>query len=1437
MWKLSFKALGQLVLAAALGLFAGLAQAQPQYEDQFNGSSLGAGWVWRDGYAQQFPSDTANHASYQIASSRLSVAIPGGAEHNQWLLRQAQVTRPYLGSGIYETKVDSSLTGSQQFGLVFENSTNDFMMFMVYATDRVYAYVERFAYANSQQYRTTVFGKDLGRPVPSNGPYHLRVTVADAASPASRTWKFEWSPDGAVWELIVSGVLETNVPGENAGAMQRVGVFAGNHPTGFNAFTAQFDHFRYYSSAANLPLGVPLNVGVRAGSNRVDVSWDAVATAESYIVYAAPVGGQLVQIGVSNGTSYADLTAANGVSYHYAVAAVKGGVAGLQSAPVVAVPHVSALDTLPTQGLALALSASELAYGQGNGSLVTTWPSARGAMMSARITGTARPTLVHGALNGQAVVRFDGVDDHLTLPGGFQDFTAGMSLYIVKRPTVLTNAFKIFALGNGAGQQNIALGRAGQTAGYQFFTTDSGGNFGWFNSSGNLVAGEAALVSVLQDAGSANSASYAQLAKNGTALVGQAVFVPPVTTRSLNYIGKTYWNEGMFQGDIAEIILYNRKLNTTEQAAVRDYIAAKYALSLEGGAPPPLGIPSGLNAVAGNASVALSWGNVSGASGYRVFRSTTSGGPYTQIASPSGTSHADNGLNNGTTYYYVVRAFDANGETANSQQVSATPVAVAPAAPTGVSAVAGNATVTLGWAAVNGVTSYRVYRGTASGGPYTLLASPTNTAHVDSSASNGITYFYVVRSFGNGLESVNSAQVSATPSSQVLNPNPALPPNGLYLSLDAETAALQYGNGATVNAWLDTSGHGRNAVSSGTARPTLVTGAISGKPALRFDGADDHFTLPSGFQDFTAGMSLYVVKRPTVLTNAFKIFALGNGAGLANIALGRAGQTPGYQFFTTDSGGAFGWFNSAGNLVAGETALVSVLQDAGAANSSSYAQLAKNGTTLIGQSVFVPPVTARSLNYIGKTYWNEGMFQGDIAEVILYNRKLNATEQAAVHAYISAKYSLVVEGTAPPPLAVPSGLSASAGSGSVALSWNSVAGATGYRVLRGTTSGGPYTQIASPSGASHADNGLNNGTTYYYVVRAFDANGDTANSPQVAATPMAVAPAAPAGVGAIAGNATVTLSWGAVSGVSSYRVYRGTNAGGPYTLLASPGNTSHVDTSASNGTTYYYVVRSFANGLESANSAVVSATPIPGAPDPNPALPIAGLYLALDAETAALQYANGAAVATWLDASGNARNAVSSGGTRPTLVTNAINGRPALRFDGVDDHLTLPSGFQDFTGGMTLFIVKRPSVLTNAFKMFALGNGAGQQNIALGRAGQTSGYQFFTNNSGGSYGWFDTSGGLVAGQVAMVSVAQEAGAANASSYAELAKNGTALFGQLVYVPPVTTRSLNYIGKTYWNEGMFQGDIAEIVLYNRKLSASEMAAVQSYLAGKYGISIP
>jgi glucuronoarabinoxylan endo-1,4-beta-xylanase len=171
----------------------------------------------------------------------------------------------------------------------------------------------------------------------------------------------------------------------------------------------------------------------------------------------------------------------------------------------------------------------------------------------------------------------------------------------------------------------------------------------------------------------------------------------------------------------------------------------------------------------------------------------------------------------------------------------------------------------------------------------------------------------------------------------------------------------------------------------------------------------------------------------------------------------------------------------------------------------------------------------------------------------------------------------------------PTGATAVAANAQVALSWNTVSGATGYYANRATTSGGPYTRLTSATAASFIDTGLTNGTTYYYVITAYNAAGIGAQSSQVQATPMQPGPG---GLAVSLGDARVTLTWNAASGASSYNVKRSLTAGGPYTNLAAQPLTGYTDTAVTNSTTYYYVVSAIHAGVESSNSAEISATPV-----------------------------------------------------------------------------------------------------------------------------------------------------------------------------------------------------------------------------------------------------
>ena len=211
--------------------------------------------------------------------------------------------------------------------------------------------------------------------------------------------------------------------------------------------------------------------------------------------------------------------------------------------------------------------------------------------------------------------------------------------------------------------------------------------------------------------------------------------------------------------------------------------------------PPP--VPTGVTASAGNALVILSWGASTGATSYKVKRSTVSGGPYTIVAaSVTNTTYTDASVSNGTVYYYVVSAVNTAGESANSTQVQAQPV-LFPSVPTGLSPIPGNNQVILSWNVSPGATSYKVKRSIVRGGPYTIVASGvTNTTYTDTSVSNGTTYYYVVSAVNLSGESANSTEVQATPA--LLPPSVptgllATPGNNqVVLSWDVSTGAASY---------------------------------------------------------------------------------------------------------------------------------------------------------------------------------------------------------------------------------------------------------------------------------------------------------------------------------------------------------------------------------------------------------------------------------------------------------------------------------------------------------------------------------------------------------------------------------------------------------------------------------------------------------------------
>lgn len=177
--------------------------------------------------------------------------------------------------------------------------------------------------------------------------------------------------------------------------------------------------------------------------------------------------------------------------------------------------------------------------------------------------------------------------------------------------------------------------------------------------------------------------------------------------------------------------------------------------------------------------------------------------------------------------------------------------------------------------------------------------------------------------------------------------------------------------------------------------------------------------------------------------------------------------------------------------------------------------------------------------------------------------------------------------------AAPTAVNIVAGNVLVTVSWTASPTATSYRIYRSTTQGSQGSLIGSSSTTSYSDTGLVNGTTYYYQVTAVNVAGESTPSAQSSgATPAAplVAPSAPASANATDGIGHVTISWAAVPGAMSYKVYRSTTQGVQGTLIGSTSSTSLADSTVVEGTTYYFVVTASNAAGEGAASVAASVT-------------------------------------------------------------------------------------------------------------------------------------------------------------------------------------------------------------------------------------------------------
>ncbi|WP_134698801.1 DNRLRE domain-containing protein [Ammoniphilus sp. YIM 78166] len=172
------------------------------------------------------------------------------------------------------------------------------------------------------------------------------------------------------------------------------------------------------------------------------------------------------------------------------------------------------------------------------------------------------------------------------------------------------------------------------------------------------------------------------------------------------------------------------------------------------------GIPASLAIEHANGQNLLTWSPARHAAGYKVKRSTVSGGPYEVIGETEIPAFIDESFQNGKTYYYTVSSMNDMGESPNSFEAS---VRTTPTQPKQVTAIGEDRGVRLTWSESAGAEEYKVIRSEEENGSYLEVGGLTSATYLDTGLINGKTYYYKVVAINENGESMPSATVFAAP--------------------------------------------------------------------------------------------------------------------------------------------------------------------------------------------------------------------------------------------------------------------------------------------------------------------------------------------------------------------------------------------------------------------------------------------------------------------------------------------------------------------------------------------------------------------------------------------------------------------------------------------------------------------------------------------------
>jgi len=472
-----------------------------------------------------------------------------------------------------------------------------------------------------------------------------------------------------------------------------------------------------------------------------------------------------------------------------------------------------------------------------------------------------------------------------------------------------------------------------------------------------------------------------------------------------------------FDGQIRDAKILNRVIYSAE--AIQIYQA---------GAPDRA--PLNLTALGGHGSITLGWQPAnSGETGYIIRRATTTGGPYTDVATVTTTSFVDVSVTNGTPYFYVVAGVNMGSPGPSSNEASATPAAGSALPPP--------------WQHGN--------VGTAAGSPATLFSGGQVT----------------VSGAGAQIRSGSNSGGSASDSFRFV-----------YLTVVGDctiTARLvsQSGTNAAQRAGVMIR---ENLTAGSRHASTLITPATSNnRTFVRRATANNNATADSATR---TDMWLRMVRSGTTFSSftsadgvTWSQLGTNQTVSMSTTAVYHVGLAVCSGNTTTLSNAVFSDVSIIGGYPTGLTATASNAQVSLAWNpvTGATSYRVKRATTSGGPNTTLTPNPTTN-SFIDSTAANDTTYYYVVSAH-------NGTSESANSAEVFATPS------APLP-SIPLGLLASDQGTSVPLSWSASTNAAGYRVKRALSPNGPFTLIGSPTGTSFTDNAATPGVNFFYVVAA-----------------------------------------------------------------------------------------------------------------------------------------------------------------------------------------------------------------------------------------------------------------------------------------------------------------------------------------------------------------